>query len=219
MNVNVAGLRLQRRADISFTSRTIGAASPPNTSRSMVSLLPPPVSRTMARPNSAVTSSSAFWPWSHFLGRFLDGLWRTSTTNSISHCARMPSFCSSSKSSRGWSAATSTLPSALSGTHQAAARRWRIGARALRRYSPAREIVEGSPNLAAVCGFMPTPGDSFTKPPLILSFSAQARLGVLACLAAAPASGFGAGRDAKITRSGYSRVLSPSRIRLRMRPR
>ena len=47
----------------------------------------------------------------------------------------------------------------------------------------------GKPYLAAVCGVMPTPGDWFTKSPLILSFSAQARLGVLASLAAAPASG------------------------------
>ena len=67
---------------------------------------------------------------------------------------------------------------------------------------------------------MPNPVDCFAKSPLILSFSAQARLGVLASFAAAPASGCGRGEGTpELSRCGGSAGPSPSRIRLRMRRR
>ena len=128
---------------ISLTSLTMGAASPPNASRSTVSLLPSPVSRTMARPNSAVTSSSAFWPSSHFLSSSSmasAGL----TTKSISHLRQHAKLLLKLEIVRP-----------AGGDHEHVALRPerrhakppRVGGgqaqERFRRYSPARKVVEG----------------------------------------------------------------------------
>jgi hypothetical protein len=65
---------------------------------------------------------------------------------------------------------------------------------------------------------IPHPVDWFTESPLILSFSAQARPGVLASFAAAPASGCGRGEGTlELAAADRSSVLSPLGERDRVR--